>query len=262
MMTTMYMYREVGGTHAAESCASQQLSFCSQTTRLYSDHPTSGLGIQVHRHMSASFSPIGSVNMRENDGHTHGVSGEAMQFTGMMDIPCIKCDKHGNEEFALTMKDVCYLCNSNFNLFSTTLLLSKGWKLEGDANSIVLIKGRSELRFDIKVETRRGVVFCAYLKRRENDEEVSGIALIKSTMTVERAHGLSGHSHELATRKAAKHLEWVLTPGPMKPCEGCATGKSRQKNVPTVSAGVKATSVNIKAASRNVWTTKGLGHDG
>jgi hypothetical protein len=34
------------------------------------------------------------------------------------------------------------------------------------------------------------------------------------------------------TRKAAKQLKWELTPGSLGPCEACAAGKVKQKNVP------------------------------
>ncbi len=156
-----------------------------------------------------------------------------------MDIPCVKCDRHGVEEFGLVMKDVNYLENSNFNLFSTTKLLSLGWTMAGDSQALTMTKGNNRLCFDIKVETRRGVVFCAYLKRRA-EGEVSGLAIGKPAMSIERAHGLLGHCDERKTRATAKHLEWVISTGPMKPCESCATGKARQKNVPTISDGHKA----------------------
>jgi hypothetical protein len=46
-----------------------------------------------------------------------------------------------------------------------------------------------------------------------------------------------GHMSEIATRQAAKALGWTLTPGSMTPCEMCAIGKGRQKNLPQDSGG-------------------------
>ena len=216
--------------------ATQELTFPNTENLLRSPNIWIGdSGASMH----VSFCKDGSTNMRESDGHTHGVAGEAMKFAGLMDIPCVKCDRHGVEEFGLVMKDVNYLENSNFNLFSTTKLLSLGWTMAGDSQALTMTKGNNRLCFDIKVETRRGVVFCAYLKRRA-EGEVSGLAIGKPAISIERAHGLLGHCDERRTRATAKHLEWVISTGPMKPCESCATGKARQKNVPTISDGHKA----------------------
>ena len=74
-----------------------------------------------------------------------------MKFAGLMDIPCTICDKHGYEEFTLVMKDANHLKSSNFNLFSTTKLLSQGWELSGDAESMEVTNGTTTLHFDIKV---------------------------------------------------------------------------------------------------------------
>jgi hypothetical protein len=41
-----------------------------------------------------------------------------------------------------------------------------------------------------------------------------------------------GHLGEESTR-AAKGLGMIIKQGPMQPCEACAAGKARQKNLPT-----------------------------
>jgi hypothetical protein len=46
---------------------------------------------------------------------------------------------------------------------------------------------------------------------------------------------------EEATRKAAKALGWKLTAGSLAPCENCAIGKGRQKNLPKATGGPVAT---------------------
>jgi hypothetical protein len=42
----------------------------------------------------------------------------------------------------------------------------------------------------------------------------------------------------------ASHLGWTVTRGPLGECESCANAKARQKNVPKISTGEKATVIN------------------
>ncbi len=42
----------------------------------------------------------------------------------------------------------------------------------------------------------------------------------------------------------ASHLGWTITRGPRGVCESCANAKARQKNVPKISTGDKATVTN------------------
>eukprot|EP00957_Ditylum_brightwellii_P170740 12995910-Ditylum_brightwellii.AAC.1 len=54
---------------------------------------------------------------------------------------------------------------------------------------------------------------------------------VPKKVNVDKAHALLGHSDKERTRTTAKHLGWIITRGKMKPCESCAVGKARQKNV-------------------------------
>jgi hypothetical protein len=49
------------------------------------------------------------------------------------------------------------------------------------------------------------------------------------------------HPGEDNTRKMAAALGWTITRGSLKPCDDCATGKAKQKNVPKVSKHLEAT---------------------
>ena len=97
------------------------------------------------------------------------------------------------------------------------------------------------ITFDIVIRTRKGALFCAYIKR---NNEVSGGAVSKANaISVAKAHALLGHSHEDATQATAGYLGWTLMRG-SAPCQSCAELKAKQKSVPKESEGEKATEPN------------------
>jgi hypothetical protein len=57
------------------------------------------------------------------------------------------------------------------------------------------------------------------------------------SLSIKQAHLRLGHMSEEATRKASQALGWKLTAGPLAPCEECAIGKGRQKNLPNDTGG-------------------------
>jgi hypothetical protein len=54
-------------------------------------------------------------------------------------------------------------------------------------------------------------------------------------VSIQQAHNHLAHPGEEMTRKMANKLGWRLTCGNLKPCNACATGKAKQKNVSQVS---------------------------
>jgi hypothetical protein len=154
------------------------------------------------------------------------------QATQIGDIPGVLCDKHGNELSKTMVKDVALIPKCGYNLFSITKLLKDNWNLSGTKEQLVLQKGKHKVVFDICIPTPKGVIFAMYLKR---NAEIAGAstddkaAMMK--ITIQQAHDKLGHCGVDATRSAAKQLEWEIT-GTMKPCEACAAGKAKQKNLP------------------------------
>jgi hypothetical protein len=69
----------------------------------------------------------------EGDGVVVG-NGQKSQTEQVIDLSGWKCDKAGNKEFKIQMKDVKVVPDNKFNLFSITKRLSSGWKLGGDEN--------------------------------------------------------------------------------------------------------------------------------
>ena len=89
--------------------------------------------------------------------------------------------------------------------------------------------------FDIAIPTPKGMLFAMYIKREKRGKEkeiVQATVDAKNSIPIQQAHDHLGHLHEDITRKVAKRLGWTLSRGSLKPCEACAAGKAKQKNVP------------------------------
>lgn len=141
-------------------------------------------------------------------------------------------DKHGNRYSSkVGMKDVSYVPSAGYNLFSLSRMIDReGWTLGGNKDAITIKKGNHVVKFDIKISTEKGAVYAAYFKR---DTEIAGAAQMKPVkMNVSQAHRKLGHMNEEMTRKTAKELEIVVTQGGLGPCDSCAAGKAKQKNLP------------------------------
>lgn len=153
---------------------------------------------------------------------------QVQQATQIANIPGHVCSKNGTQLNRTIMKDVALVPNGGFNLFSTiTKMMSKCWKLIGEKDKLILMKGKDEINFDIAIPTPKGVIYTMHIKR---DAEING-AMIDQKITIQQAHDKLGHCGEDMTRRAAKVLGWKLTVGTMKPCEACAIGKAKQKNI-------------------------------
>jgi hypothetical protein len=76
------------------------------------------------------------------------------------------------------------------------------------------------------------------------DEVVGGAISKAPNYNIKKAHELLGHNNENDTRQMAGHLGWTITRGPLGVCESCENAKARQKNVPKIPTGEKATVIN------------------
>jgi hypothetical protein len=127
------------------------------------------------------------------------------------------------------IKDVTVLKHGKINLFSIPKMLTQGWKLGGDGEQIWIFKENARIDFDIKFPTPKGALYAMYFKC--NMETGLAATSTGAKMPIMKAHSLLGHCNEDTTHKAAGEYGWLLT-GSWKPCEACAAGKARQKNVP------------------------------
>jgi len=152
------------------------------------------------------------------------------------------CDKYGNEVGTTTIRDVALVPKCGYNLFSITKLLKDNWSLAGSKDCLTLTKDGKEIVFDICIPTPKGMIFAMYVRR---DSEMAGAATDekKIKMTMQQAHERLGHCGGDVTRLAVKQLGWEVT-GTQKPCDACAAGKAKQKNVPKEKAEDTKDSVN------------------
>jgi hypothetical protein len=110
-------------------------------------------------------------------------------------------------------------------------------------DGITVQKGEQVIKFDIRVEMPKGVLWCAYIKRNEPESEIAVESSdlksnnqpaeskkgLKSAikMNIERSLAILGHSNEDTTQKMAAALNMQITKGSLKTCEPCAVEKVR-----------------------------------
>jgi hypothetical protein len=157
-------------------------------------------------------------------------NGADVGATTIAQLPGVICDKNGCELQEATLDDVTHLPGAKFNLFSLSRMTRHGgWKLRGDKDAIWIEKDNKQIRFDIIIPTPKGALYCMYYKRAS--EMAMAVTDQGTKMSIMKAHDLLGHCSEEITRTAAKAMGWILS-GPWRPCESCAAGKAKQKNVP------------------------------
>ena len=91
-------------------------------------------------------------------------------------IPCIMCDNQGHHVMHGTMKDVVFIPDCTFNLFSISKRLKQGWKLGGSKEALVLTSpnGKYLVKFDITISTPNGHLYAMCIARKS--QEVAGVA--------------------------------------------------------------------------------------
>jgi hypothetical protein len=149
-------------------------------------------------------------------------------------LPGTVCDQYGNELNKVAIKNVSYLPNGTFNLFSLTQMILKGWVMGNNKTSLWMEKGCNKVTFDLMIPTPKGMMFAMYFA---HNAEIPGASIDKTTtMTIEQAHVRLGHSSKEAARKTSKAFNWILTKTTLKPCDACAAAKAKQKKVPKTSS--------------------------
>ena len=152
----------------------------------------------------------------------------------------------------IKVSEVIYCPDAKFNLFSLTTMMKKGWKLRGNKDEIELIYGHGEskksIKFDVKVNTTKGVLYCMKINYDREDEVTAVLAdeldrkengEWKQVKSMQQLHCELGHMGENECRKIARHFEMELTKKSMPPCAACAVAKARRKNIKTNKTTVK-----------------------
>jgi hypothetical protein len=116
----------------------------------------------------------GGINSRPSTSRTRGISGKAIKPSMEVELPGMYCDKHGNDQFAVKLQDVDVIPESHYNLISLTKLMEEGHKVSGNKkDGLSVEKGGRVIKFDIRVETLKGVLWCAYIRQPESKGEVA-----------------------------------------------------------------------------------------
>ena len=102
--------------------------------------------------------------------------------------------------------------NLEYNLFSLTKRLNKGYIIGGYWCSIWISEGDEKIVFDIKILMPKGVIFAAYFKKMLWDNgEVAVAGTEKKKMTNgNMVHGLVGHMNNTSGRKTMKYLGYDI----------------------------------------------------
>ena len=74
----------------------------------------------------STFSKLGNSAERPSDTQSQGISGPARKSESEVDLPSIVCNRFGNELTEVTLTEVSYKGDSNFNLFSVGRCLISG----------------------------------------------------------------------------------------------------------------------------------------
>ena len=116
----------------------------------------------------------GGIDSRLSTSRTRGISGKTIKPSMEVDLPGMYCDKHGNDQFAVKLREVDVIPKSHYNLISLTKLMEEGHKvIENKKDGLSVEKGGWSIKFDNRVETPKGVLWCAYIRRPESEGEVA-----------------------------------------------------------------------------------------
>jgi hypothetical protein len=133
--------------------------------------------------------------------------------------------------------------------------MEEGHKITADKkDGITVQKGGRIIKYDIRLKTPKGVLWCTYIKWPEPEGKVAaGMSKNQSVkrvkeltsvikMNIERAHVILGHASMDAIWQTA--LGMLITRGTLKTCEPCAIAKAKQQNLNNKSEGAKADKIN------------------
>ena len=192
----------------------------------------------------------GAVNLRDASAQDDivGVTGPPAKAKTIIDIPC-EIVRDGVKE-NIIMKDVTYVPNSRYNLFSLTKLISNGWAMSGDKDvGIRMTKGDKVLLIDKTVHTPKGMLYVVVMKRRrgsdgvmmngseqgdgqstEADDEV-GAAVApgqSKPITISKAHAMCGHMGQVEARAVCEHFGQAICKQGFQKCGSCSRAKAKQ----------------------------------
>ena len=110
-----------------------------------------------------------------------------------------------------------------FGLFSLSNSLNEGRTLHGDENTLVLSKYKNEFKFNIKITTTGGAMYCGHFKRTtESTLTQASTNLEKShnpKLPIKLSHDILVHIDEAKTVESDKALGYEIARGKLGHCE-------------------------------------------
>jgi hypothetical protein len=178
-----------------------------------------------------------------------GISGPPAETKTIVDIPCEVVQDGKKEKMAL--KDVTYVPDSQYNLFSLIKLMSNGWIMSWSKSTrIRMTRGNNVLSFDETIYTPKGVLYVIVMKRREqcqtrhcvgkesmgkeSGEVMGGQLLIEAgaaitveekikKITINKAHAICGHMGQAEVQELCEYVGQGITK------QGFQQGESKNK---------------------------------
>ena len=99
-------------------------------------------------------------------GNVMGV-GEAIEPTVQGTIAATMFNNEGKSQCNVILKEVNFVPNANFNIFSITKRTAHGWQSYTNSEAMWLWNEDCRLCFDIIIPTEKGCLYCMYLQRRQ-----------------------------------------------------------------------------------------------
>jgi hypothetical protein len=140
------------------------------------------------------------TNSKPCDVTVHVGNSQHTSATHSGRLPVVVCDKTGVEQFKVTFPDMHLVPSAPYNIISLTSRMESGWDLGGNRHDGIWIeKDGVRICFDIRVETRKGVIWAACFKRV--DGETAAIAAdLNVKLIIQQTHARLGHMSEIVTR--------------------------------------------------------------
>ena len=98
-----------------------------------------------------------------------------MTATMVGDLPGIISNRFGKEMNKLLVQEVTHCLSMRCIVFSITKLLLEGWNLGGNKDAIWFEKNKKRITFDIKLNTKYGIMFYIYFKRYKSSSEINTV---------------------------------------------------------------------------------------
>ena len=168
-----------------------------------------------------------------------GVAGPPVQARTIVDIRCEMTGERGVKK--VTLKDVTYVPESRYNLFSLTKMMQNGWRLDADKEvGIKLSKNNREVHFNKTFRTPKGVLYVAIFNRVDDGEEHGTTSELSNpneggdrcsmpvgdevnavAVTINKAHAMCGHMGHVEARAVCKYYGQELTKKGFQQCVHC-----------------------------------------